>query len=159
MNLKDATYNSNPLNGDDMDGFAYNTDSTDAVVYVGLLPTTNLGLPLNNTTQAGTWNGSFVSIEGDAVATNEFTLTVTFGGAGAGKAGSISATTIASTDYSFTGKFDANGVIDGTVTHTDTTDSTGPLQGLIGQDGAVGVFISNAGTQDFGGGFVARKQP
>ena len=167
VNLKDATYNSNPLNGDDMDGFAYNTAGTtpDFVYYVGLLPSTDLGLPLDMTTAMGTWNGSFISIEGETAATPaDFTLTVTYGGSGlsAGKSGSVAAT-IANTLYSFTGEFDARGVIIGTVTRTETSPvstSMGTLQGLIGQDGAVGVFISNAGEGvDYGGGFVARKQP
>ncbi len=158
VTLNSAQYSGASLGGEAADGFAYKTAGTspDFVYYVGILPSTDLGLSLNNATQAGAWNGSFVLIEDGAVETTEFILTVTFGGAGAGKAGSISAT-IDSTNYSFMGEFNSSGVIDGTVTHADTANSTGPLQGLIGQDGAVGVFISNAGTQDFGGGFVARK--
>ncbi len=165
VNLKDATYSSNPLNGDVADGFAYKMAGTspDFVYYVGLLPSTDLGLPLDMTTAMGTWNGSFISIEdGAAAQPADFTLTVTYGGAGAGYEGSVSAT-IADTLYSLEGKFDARGVIDGTVTRTVITPastSMGTLQGLIGSGGAVGVFISNAGEGvDYGGGFVARKQP
>ncbi len=164
VNLKDARHTDAPLNGDVADGFAYNTAGTDPdfVYYVGILPTTDLGAPLNDVAQAGAWNGSFISIEGETAATPaDFILTVTFGGAGAGYEGSV-ASSAAIGDYSFTGKFDARGVIAGTVTHEDATNgnSTGELQGLIGQDGAVGVFITDSETtqeQHFGGGFVARK--
>ncbi len=162
VTLENAQYNSLPLGGEAADGFAYKTAGTspDFVYYVGLLPTTNLGLPLV-AQPTGTWNGSFLSIENGTAATPaDFILTVTFGGADAGYEGSV-ASSAAIGDYSFTGQFDVNGVIAGTVTHADSTNgnSTGPLQGLIGAQGAVGVFISNAGTQDFGGGFVARRQP
>ena len=167
VNLKDAQHTDAPLGGDVADGFAYNTAGTtpDFVYYVGILPSTDLGLPLDMTTAMGTWNGSFISIEGETAATPaDFTLTVTYGGSGlsAGKSGSVAAT-IANTLYSFTGEFDARGVIAGMVTRTETSPvstSMGTLQGLIGSGGAVGVFISNAGEGvDYGGGFVARKQP
>ncbi len=166
VNLKDATYSSNPLNGDLADGFAYNTAGTspDFVYYVGILPSTDLGLPLDATTAMGTWNGSFISIEDGVAATPaDFTLTVTFGPTSNGNAGSVAPSEKIG-DYNFTGEFDARGVIVGSVTHEDATNgnSTGILQGLIGAQGAVGVFITDSETtqeQHFGGGFVARKQP
>ncbi len=165
VNLKDATYNGNPLNGDNMDSFAYNTAGTspDFVYYVVISPTTDLGAPLNDVAQAGAWNGSFVSVEGgtETAAAADFILTVTFGATSKGNAGSVAAT-IENTLYSLEGEFDARGVIIGTITHTVTSPaeviSMGTLQGLIGQDGAVGVFISNSdASMDYGGGFVARK--
>ncbi len=164
VTLDSAQHTGASLGGEAADGFAYKTAGTspDFVYYVGILPTTNLGLPLNNTTQAGAWNGSFVSIEDGTVATTEFTLTVTFGGATGSNVGSV-APSAAIGNYTFRGDFDANGVIqNGTITHTVTSPaeviSMGTLQGLIGQDGAVGVFISNSdASMDFGGGFVARK--
>ncbi|MCA8835705.1 MAG: hypothetical protein K8953_11550, partial [Proteobacteria bacterium] len=161
VTLNSAQHTGASLGGEAADGFAYKTAGTspDFVYYVGLLPSTDLGLPLNNATQAGAWNGSFVSIEGGTVATTEFTLTVTFGGASGSNVGSV-APSAAIGNYTFRGDFDANGVIqNGTITRTVTSPastSMGTLQGLIGQDGAVGVFISNAGEGvDYGGGFVA----
>ncbi len=166
VNLKDARHTDAPLGGDVADGFAYNTAGTspDFVYYVGILPSTDLGLPLDATTAMGTWNGSFISIEdGTAATPADFILTVTFSATSNGNAGSVAPSEKIG-DYNFTGEFDARGVIAGTVTHTVTNPteviSMGTLQGLIGQDGAVGVFISNSdASMDYGGGFVARKQP
>ncbi len=155
-NLNTAQFGGEALGGDATNGFIVipNRGSN----FAGIASTTNLGVPLG-AQPTGTWNGSFQVYEDGAPTrvNSDFTLTVTYGGSnlGSGKTGSLSAT-IANTDYSFVGEFNASGVIDGTVTHTDTTNSTGELQGLIGADGAVGVFISSpTQTQPFGGGFVA----
>ncbi len=157
-NLATAQFGGVALGGDANNGFIVGFTIINDKYFVGLSGITNLGLPLG-AQPTGTWNGSFQVLEGAAHTrkNSDFTLTVTYGGASEGKAGSLSAT-IANTDYAFVGEFNASGVIDGTVTHTDATNgnSTGELQGLIGVRGAVGVFISNADTPlSYGGGFVA----
>ena len=157
-NLDTAQFGGVALGGDVDNGFIVANVSL-SFYLAGIRSTTNLGLPLE-AQPTGTWNGSFQVYEdadNSPVDSDDFTLTVTYGGASEGKAGSVSAT-IANTDYSFVGEFNASGVIDGTVTHTDATNgnSTGELQGLIGVRGAVGVFINNADTPlSYGGGFVA----
>ncbi|MCA8834705.1 MAG: hypothetical protein K8953_06415, partial [Proteobacteria bacterium] len=66
--------------------------------------------------------------------------------------GQDTGSTIGTSGYSFTGTFDANGVITATTDHT--SNGAGVMQGLIGEQGAVGVFHSNA-VGVYGGGFVA----
>ncbi len=159
-NLDTAQFGGVALGGDVDNGFIVASVSL-SFYLAGIRSTTNLGLPLE-AQPTGTWNGSFQVYEranNNPVDSDDFTLTVTYGGSnlGSGKTGSISAT-IANTDYSFVGEFNASGVIDGTVTHTDAMNgnSTAELQGLIGARGAVGVFINNADTPlIYGGGFVA----
>ncbi len=67
--------------------------------------------------------------------------------------------------FNFNGGFDENGVITGTIAHTltasgGTVSQNGVFSGLIGSDGAVGVFKNNddeAGKLvPFVGGFVVK---
>ena len=159
VNLETAQYNSVNLGGHAADGFHYVVIDNGA--FVGVADTTDLGLPLA-AQPTGTWNGAFVSIEDSTgtVTTTDFSLTVTFGGAGldAGNFGSISSGTIGSTGYTFTGEFNRYGVIFGET--MNATKGNGDLTGIIGIEGAVGVFLSKAGaTTPHAGGFVARHIP
>ena len=150
VTMKTAKYGGVALAGDATDGFAYLRGS---VNHVGILANTNLGVPLNAETAEGTWEGSFVSAEGRVIITKDFILDVDFDNE------TVSAT-IPTTLYDFEGTFDTWGVIDGTITHTDVKVSNGIMTGLIGSEGAVGVFISNADADlSYGGGFVARPRP
>ena len=142
------------LNGDPNDGFSvYQTVLGN--YFAGISSTTSLGAVLPhqqmfNGNAMAMWDGRFLAYEFDSGAVvHEFKLMVDFANS------EISATDVAG--YSFTDvAFDANGVVSqGTITHTTTT-STGLLQGLIGQDGAVGVFYSDGSNLfSYGGGFVA----
>ncbi len=159
VNLATAQHNSVDLGGHAADGFNYVV--IDNGVFVGVTDTTDLGAILA-VQPIGTWNGAFVSIEDSTgtVTTTDFSLTVTFGGAGlgAGKSGSISSGTIGSTGYTFTGEFDTRGVIIGET--MNATKGNGDLTGIIGAEGAVGVFLSKEGaTTPHAGGFVARHIP
>ena len=149
VTMNSAQYNGVALDGDVTDGFAYLRGS---VNHVGILANTSLGAPLNKITAEGTWKGSFVSAEGsNSITKKSFILDVDFANE------NVSAT-IATTPYAFTGTFNTRGVIDGTITHTGPNKvSNGIMTGLIGSEGAVGVFISNADADvSYGGGFVAR---
>ena len=143
------------LDGDPADGFSvYHVTATDDYL-VGLSSTTSLGVTLK-AQPVGTWLGSFVAYEGGVATTTPFELMVDFAGLNIN-------TTVTGTDYSFTGSFGStDGVINGNV---DRDGITGNLTGLIGSEGAVGVFHSDSNAMDNGvavsyaGGFVAAFAP
>ncbi len=167
LNLADATYAEKPLGGDSTDGVHFYIDSFssiyESVSYyrAGILSSTDLGASRIETEGTVTWNGQFQTINQNNYfsGTQDFTLTINFG---AGKqAGTIAASV---GYYSLTGDFDSNGVIKGTTAFIDTD---GTLHGLIGQEGAIGVFVSNTNSYNsrratnktirpYAGGFVAR---
>nr|MCA8834421.1 hypothetical protein [Pseudomonadota bacterium] len=146
----------------------------------GLLPTTDLGAPLTDVSKNGTWTGTIAGITNDDALTNtELKLQVMFGDTFANGVGTIKSIATGTTalgavnvetrpgaipymsTFNFDGGFNAQGVITGTVAHTngkpiDGGTVNGVFNGLIGVDGAVGVFKSND-SQAFGfiGGFVA----
>ncbi len=129
-------------------------------VYTGLLSDTDVGAPFTNANQpAAEWTA--IAQSSNSPPSEPFTLDVVFtGGAGTIKTkegaritlGRFQTTTI-------NGQFGSNGVIYGSVVFNDSnsfiTNNNGTLSGLIGVDGAVGVFI-NTGGISYGGGFVAR---
>ena len=127
--------------------------------YAGVFEDADLGDPLTETPAGGEWRGRI----GVGGADTDFTLTVTYGSAG----GTISAFVRDTTDvyYLLEGGFDANGLIDGTVKYGEFTNPStavgntedGVLTGLIGMEGALGVFHSTAtGAAGYSGGFVVR---
>ena len=143
--------------GDVSDGFGYYHSS--GYYYVGILATTNLGAPLDMTTAEGIWSGEVTLAESDGsiatVETHDFTLGVTFGATSSGNAGSVDSGAIGTTDITFAGEFDANGVITGTT--ASTANGAGVVQGLIGAEGAVGAFHSTkTGNGAYAGGFIAK---
>ncbi|MGU9964115.1 MAG: hypothetical protein ACNYPD_08520 [Candidatus Halichondribacter symbioticus] len=159
------------------DGFAY-FDGVEKRRYVGILSDTNMGAPLTTTAGRAIWKG-FIS-GADAFATpTAFDLTVIFNTTG-GTINAFIPTNIPANNPRFAfrilGEFDAKGVITGTTdrrTYTDLTDVTtydassltvnteGTLRGLIGSDGAVGVFTTDAEDANvpYAGGFVAKPNP
>ncbi len=156
-------HGSQNLGGDITDGvalFRHITPSTHRLRsrnrnhYVGILSGTDLGLPLTTETSSGIWNGGFY-VFGNSIdsVSYDFILTVNFG------AGVQAGTITASVDrYSLTGNFDSNGVIKGDVEFSlgDNVYSA-DLRGLIGEQGAVGVFIGDRiDGLGYAGGFVAR---
>ncbi len=179
LTFANATFNGRPLGGDAEDGtavFVAEESSYGIPSYAAILSGTNLGAPLTQTEGSAQWIGAFqYSGSGD----HDFILTVTFGGTD--KAGSISAfvkgyrEVTHNKDFLVEGDFDNAGLITGTVRlrhfyddyYTDNrpntrylnTVDTSELTGLIGEEGAVGVFtgdFSSSPVIGFSGGFVAR---
>ena len=154
------------------DGFAFFT-GVRSISYAGIFSGTNLGAPvvasMFDSENKATWSG-FIrggNLFGTATA---FDLNVVFTGTGGTLVGFIPHPTSTITNIAFTidGFFDEKGVITGTVergvymdTRIDepvrTGGSAGTLSGLIGQEGAVGVFVSDANVASvYSGGFVAK---
>ena len=141
-------------------------DSDNHRFYVGLLSNTALGAPLNDAEQGGIWSAKIhilTSITNNAFLEADFKLNVDF----ATKSLKIVNAAGADANINFTignarlafnidGKFTANGVIYGTVDFTGA-DNNGTLTGLIGQNGAVGIFKRNSDSSPYVGGFVAAK--
>ncbi len=137
--------------------------------YAGLFDGANLGAPLDNGTQAGTWTGNLRAVVGSTVGSAlSMTLHVIYADAGATRV--ITAfVPDGNNHFLLDGTFTANGVISGTVNYgvfTGGVEGTpaggrgtnGTLTGIIGQDGALGAFHSTAtGSNGYAGGFVATK--
>ena len=180
LNLKTATYDDVAFDGDAEDGVAFfrGVIGVNAYNYAGIFSGTNLGAPITGTTgQTATWNGRIAG-RGNLTVDSDFNLTVTFGGTG-DIAGTLTAFAPA-TDvinaqasyYDINAEFNDKGVIiatEGNITYDIFTTrvsnapdnssdrASGTLTGLIGQEGAVGVFLLKQITGDatYVGGFVA----
>ncbi len=180
-NLKNANgtrVSVNTLNfnsADNIDGgvaFARGFISENKGFFATVLDTTNLGEPVTLTTGSAIWQGKFKALIGDRTVDKNLDLTVDFGN------DTISAGVHDTGNYylSINGRYNENGFIDGTTSYgTASVNSdgsrnlpgrsgnVGTLKGLIGQEGAVGAFISkdNAATRSskntigYAGGFVA----
>ena len=160
--------------GDVSDGVAFFLGSAarDANAYAGILAGTDLGAPPTETTGTAEWNGQFRVI-GTYFVNKDFTLNITFSNR------NVRAFVQVNEEedplhFSLNGTFDdTTGVINGTVELGDYTDNvnapanlltnenrgSGRLTGLIGIEGAVGVFLKNnddpGKSFNFAGGFVA----
>ncbi|MGU9963523.1 MAG: hypothetical protein ACNYPD_05375 [Candidatus Halichondribacter symbioticus] len=159
LSLKDNTNFYPALNdGDDKDGFGLyrpiNAHSSGSTHNVGIYSTTNLGAPLRGTFANARWAGLLRDRVGTVIADLGVRLNVGFNDGT--KAGTITYGS-AGTKYQIDADFDGTGVISGDITRRVTGDtSTGTISGLIGAEGAVGVFHSNVGaTTSYVGGFVA----
>ena len=153
-----------PLGLDDDDGLAYFRGwITDRHSYAGIYASTDLGAPITESGMNATWPAKL----GFNAFVIDFNLAVTFDGTTGTVEADIQnvnrdAIISRGIDFSINGRFDANGVITGKVHYDSATHPASPnsfngtLSGIIGQDGAVGVFVldsgSNAGTN---GGFIA----
>ncbi len=161
--------------GDASDGvaFFFASAARDANAYAGILAGTNLGAVLPTTTESATWNGQITAL--GYFIEKDFELDIDF------SAQSLTAfVQVRDNDtrhFSISGTFNDNGVISGTVELGDYTDNinapanllanerrgTGQLTGLIGEEGAVGVFLKNPNDTgksfNFAGGFVAAPTP
>ncbi len=164
LSLADNAANYSLGAGDAEDGFAIYRDRDRPVHSVGIFSTTRLGAPLTGTINNVKWRGLFLFREGTKPVTRTgITLTISFlpnNGDGTKKISGKS--TIG--HYDFTGNVTDQGVINTTISRVEGGDlslnnalSIGPVRGLIGEEGAVGVFHSRAGaTVSFVGGFVAQ---
>ena len=173
------------------DGYHYFVDTVATnirVPYAGLLSGTDLGAPVTSSTfgstQTAVWNGTLRAHTGlTANVDKPLALTITYGAVDdvEGSLGSIAGAvrTFTTTGYELKGTYDASGVISGTVYHgagfpstgdvvRTATNTNGILTGLIGAQGAVGVFLSGTGTKEditvgvgsnYVGGFVAAYTP
>ncbi len=173
LNLSDSTFEGEWLDGQSAFGVSFFYDAETTHFYAGLLRSTNLGAPLRQPRGKLFYYGQFRTI-GDNPVNTDFTLEIGFNGkieAFVKQAGT--------NYYHLKGTFDGNGVITtGTVdygaftniaTRTPSRNSTrtpGILTGLIGMDGAVGVFIAGTGDKNtitgntaYAGGFVAVPNP
>ncbi len=162
LNVKNITDHYNLDEGETADGFAIyrpiNPHSSGSLHNVGIYSTTRLGAPLSETVTNAQWPGrlQYRVRQGGAVDSRNITLIVGFNANT--DVGTI--TISGGTDYEIDAGFNDMGVISGGITRRVTTPtadtSTGTISGLIGVDGAVGVFRSNAGqTTSYVGGFVA----
>ena len=156
----DFRFDGRPVSLDTNDGFAtftgYHSDGT-SYGYIGLLDTTDFGAPLAQTSTALIWNGSFLH---ESTYT-DFALTINVAEMGNGdidaffKFGK-------EVDYNIllTGTFDAKGVITAqgmgiVFSRNDRDFPTGTasefsITGLIGADGALGIFSNeNVGVGGF----------
>ena len=199
LTFNSAMYNGAALSGDNdiKDGFAGFADvvfvtglgaNANVLYYAGLLSGTDLGRPLKETAGSITWNGQIQILRFDAIDTNpaeDFSLEITLGGTG-GVAGSIEgfvqSLNAAGKAYHLAGTYDTGGIITGEVTFASftgslaggdlatTTNPNGILSGLIGEQGAVGVFLAGGGTKEaitgssgdrnaYAGGFVVSGPP
>ncbi len=144
--------------------------SANSKFYAGLFNGANLGEPLNDVAQAGTWTGNLQAVVGTS-ATLGAVLPMTLNVVYTGNTRTINAFVLVSgeTHFLLNGTFTEYGVIDGTVnygpftgkvesTPMDNRGTNGILTGIIGQDGALGAFHSNESeTSGYAGGFIATK--
>ncbi len=172
LNLKDTfnrkTHNPTVLDGSENSGVVYFRDPVTSYYYAGLLSGTNLGAPLVEESGNAKWVGRFFSSR------DRFTLEIDF------TKKKIEAFIIGNHLIDFyhhiIGDYDAKGVITGIVNYGRfDADTRKPIEGepqypavltgLIGQNGAVGAFISGTGDKsriissadnfNYAGGFVA----
>ena len=129
-------------------------------LYVGLLSGTDLGAPEPMRTDTVKWKALLLAMVGvnTPLATPEFDLEINFGaktfGIGTGGTGTVSITNLQ--NIRLHGRFTDNGVIYGTTSVSNPGENLGTLTGLIGADGAVGIFRGNVGGSfPYVGGFVA----
>ncbi len=151
------------------DGFAYYSITTDGapLQYVGILPTTDLGNAFNYRLSTAaeaktTWRGTLTLIEGNVVSkSSEFSMEINFTSLQISTPDGIRIPTGTDTSITRTGRLNGDfgvagqkqrtpGQLTGMFDIIGDTPSPTPMIGLIGEEGAVGVF---SGT--YFGGFVA----
>ena len=176
LNLSTATFGGTALGGDVKNGVSFfrGWDSTHRkyLHYASVWSGTDLGAPVSGTIGKAAWVGHFETAGFYAVSQTDFILEVNFD---SGSSGSIKAFVPYSGDqfFSLDGTFDASGLIEGTselayfrnqnreLKDESKASNTGLLRGLIGSNGALGVFRSDEigalnGKHAYSGGFVAR---
>ncbi len=157
-----TTHGGVDLDGDPTDGVAYFYGSSAPDVhhyYAGILSGTNLGAPVGQTGTAE-WQGQigWSSALGSSLPTEpmDFTLSINFADS------TINGQVDLANSLAFvvSGSFTPRGLITGTTSYDNNgNDNDGTLRGLIGEQGAVAAFISNADASDgYSGGFVVCAQ-
>ena len=165
LDFSEFSYGGASLFPSSADGLAYfaGVIGGNLYSYAGIFGTTDLGLPITNDIVSATWAGKFRF----GLDSKDFDLKVTFNTNldGTGTVDGFIKNFTGGFDFLIAGEFDAKGVITGDVhlanfmndVQTDIADGdhNGILSGIIGQDGAVGVFY---GTSGYSGGFVASAE-
>ena len=164
------------LRGDAKNGFALHTTAGNH--YSGVLHTADLGAPITQSEGSAIWRGYLSSRDSvttqnagganvitTAVTHKLFELTVKFSTSHDGQAGELSGKVHRLTNvdgsgllYNIEGRFNARGAISGSISRTEGLIEA-DLSGIIGQKGAIGVFVSNVAGNKFAGGFVAVPVP
>ncbi len=163
--------------GDASDGVAFFLGSAeeDANAYAGILAGTDLGAPPTDMVGTAEWNGQFRVI-GTYIFNKDFELEIDFDTTTVTAFVQVRNEEDDPLHFLINGTFNSNGVISGTVELGDYTgnarDATlpnnenrgsGMLTGLIGIEGAVGVFLKDnddtGKSFNFAGGFVAAPTP
>ena len=160
--------------GDASDGVAFFFASADEDPngYAGILAGTNLGTVPDESTPSATWNGQITAL--GHFPARDFKLDIDFSARSVAAFVRATLNDNSTEHFSINGTFDGTtGVISGTVELGNYTDNvnlpanlvenvnrgTGRLTGLIGIEGAVGVFLKNnddpGKSFNFAGGFVA----
>ncbi len=148
-------------NAEDPNGVTYVQGQIEDLTqsFVGLLPNTNLGVPLIEAPMDTTWEGRYYVLLSNAI--HPITFNVTFGAGD--QAGTITTDPDTRGVYTttFTLSFTAEGVITGNVLLDSLLDDdTAQARGLIGEQGLVGGFANTDGGAWGGllvGGFVAKN--
>ncbi|MCA8836013.1 MAG: hypothetical protein K8953_13110, partial [Proteobacteria bacterium] len=173
ITFANATFDGKTVGGDAADGFALSSNPSHYTTHhAGILSGTDLGAPLTQRQGSASWEGRmlvFGAWSGSTVFT-DFVLHINFGaGSQVGTVtGQVRTTGPGDADYKYRvdGDFDQAGVIKGVsqygnFNYEDTAiprywRRSGTLTGLIGEEGAVGVFISDTiGYAGYVGGFIA----
>ena len=155
LDFSEFSYGGASLFPSSADGLAYFGGRIDGsrFDYAGIYGTTDLGLPITNDIVSATWAGKFRF----GLDSKDFDLKVTFNTNldGTGTVDGFIKNFTGGFDFLIAGEFDAKGVITGDVhlanfmndVQTDIADGdhNGILSGIIGQDGAVGVFYGTSG--------------
>ncbi len=156
------------LDSNNPDGFAYfvtTSANLNPIGYVGILPTTNLGAPLIAQPANAVWAGHFSVAGANNIATNYY-VDFTNGKFGFSNAGGDDFGTFTGGSRVFTmnaifgSHTDASGYSAGRMGGTlDIVDlgvmSRATITGLIGEEGAVGVFTQEGAATGYAGGFTA----
>ncbi len=174
LDLQVAEYDGSILGGDDTNAVAFfrgKISGSEIYYYAGILSETNLGAPVTQTQGTATWKGQIGSsnhgINGD------FELTIDFGEEKVDGFAAKAGTNSGHKYLYLRGGFDDYGVISGHTRYGVFANGTRPaidatvafngqLRGLIGQEGAVGVFISDNrsdgnNADGYSGGFVVEN--
>ena len=158
-----TTHDGVDLDGDPTDGVAYFYGSSAPDVhhyYAGILSGTNLGAPVSQDLPVANWQGQigWSSALGSSLPPEpmDFTLNINFADS------TINGQVDLANSLAFvvSGSFTPRGLITGTTSYDNNgNDNDGTLRGLIGEQGAVAAFISNADASDgYSGGFVVCAQ-
>ncbi len=159
------------LGGEVADGVAYmsgtwDVDNSDVPRhYAGILSGTHLGAPLDASV-AATWSGKLgMIVDLVDVPPRDITLNINFASKTISHSSAVNGAHFVDLSAKWINDDSADGVLKGTITYNpgaalnDATNSAGKVTGLIGQQGAVGAFISNpdnpSSKASYAGGFVA----
>ncbi len=130
--------------------------------HAGILSGTHLGAPLDASV-AATWSGKLgMAVNSEYVPPRDITLNIDFASKTISHRSAVNGKHFVDLSAKWINDDSVAGVLKGTITYNpgaalnDATNIPGTVSGLIGQEGAVGAFISNGTvTTPYAGGFVA----